>query len=84
MIELLGWIGAIFFAICMIPQTLHAIKTKKSGMTLSTLLIYTWGLITMLVYTPLALDWNAPLMANYSVNLICSLILLYYRITSKK
>lgn len=84
--ELVGWLGAIFLAICSFPQTLKNIK-QGSAKNLSPLFIWLWffGEILTLVYV-LVGNFSWPLFFNYSLNLTFSVILLklYYFPVVKK
>jgi uncharacterized protein with PQ loop repeat len=70
-----GWIGSICLAICAIPQACKSYKEKSSkgidpwflglwGVGEACLIVYNWG--------------DIPLMVNYSVNLVCILVIARY------
>lgn len=79
-VELVGWLGAVFLAICSFPQTLKNIK-EGSARNLSPYFIWLWllGELLTLVYV-LVGSFSWPLFFNYGLNLTFSFILLklYY------
>jgi len=78
MIDLLGWIGSICLGLCALPQAYHSWKTKSSaGLSLSFLVLWILGEIATLIYI-LCTTIQIPLIVNYSVNLICLLIIVKY------
>lgn len=83
MLEIIGWIGAILFAICGVPQARRSFKDgHSSGVSLTFLLLWLGGEILTLVYTiPKGL---LPLIFNYSINIICILIILWFYFFPKK
>ena len=81
MIDIIGWVGAICFCICAIPQVITCYKQKHArGLDLSFILLWLLGEICMLLYTLVRVENNGPLLLNYTVNLLCLLILLKYRV----
>lgn len=80
LVELVGWLGAIFLAICSFPQTLRNIK-QGTARNLSPLFIWFWfiGEILTLIYV-LVGNFSWPLFFNYGLNLTFSVVLLklYY------
>ena len=79
-VELVGWLGAAFLAICSFPQTLKNIK-EGSARNLSPYFIWLWfsGEILTLSYVVLG-NFSWPLFCNYALNLTFSAVLLklYY------
>ena len=83
MLEVIGWIGSIAFAVSALPQAYHSWKTKNSNGI-------TWGLITCwwigewccLIYVIPQLQW--PLIANYVGNIVFVSVITYYKIWSQK
>ena len=79
-VELVGWLGAVFLAICSFPQTIKNIK-QGNATNLSPYFIWLWllGELLTLIYV-LADKFSWPLFFNYSLNLTFSIILLklYY------
>lgn len=79
-VDLVGWLGAVFLAICSFPQTLKNIK-EGSAKNLSPLFIWFWffGEVLTLVYV-LVDKFSWPLFFNYALNLTFSIVLLklYY------
>lgn len=80
MIEAIGWVGSVCFALCGLPQAIQTIKTK-SAKDFSIWFLGLWlvGEVLMIVYTLLKLQ-NPQLLFNYFVNLLCLLPIIYYKI----
>lgn len=81
--ELVGWIGAFFFAICAIPQAWKSLKDKHSdGLSLMFLVYWLLGEIFMTIYV-----WptgDLPLLSNYFINLLLTSIIFYYKVMPNK
>ena len=79
---IIGWIGAVFFAICAVPQVIKTFRTKKAG-DLSWLFLIFWLVGEILVFTYILIDDHIykiahwPLYFNYAFNIILVLYLLY-------
>jgi uncharacterized protein with PQ loop repeat len=81
MIELIGWIAAVCFAICGLPQTIKCIREKNAnGLSWGFLILWLLGEILMLTYVVIRLDTNAPMLFNYIGNLIMLGVMIYYKI----
>ena len=77
--DIIGWIGSILFAVCTIPQAIDSYKRGNSdGLTWAFLLMWFFGEILTLVYIIPKLDY--PLIFNYTSNLLCLLIILWFKI----
>ena len=77
--DTIGWIGSILFAACGIPQALDSFKKGNSdGLTWAFLLMWLGGEILTLIYIIPKLDW--PLIFNYTNNLLCLLIILWFKV----
>ena len=77
-LDILGYIGFIFLAVCWIPQTMKTIRTGKIAMQKSFLLMYSVG-AGMLMLQAIGLR-NIPLILLNSYTTFASLINLYYGI----
>lgn len=77
-VEVFGWLGSVFFAICAIPQAIKAYREKHATGVSKWYLIYWFlGEVFMLVYV-----WDMgdlPLMANYIMNMFFLLIIAKYK-----
>jgi uncharacterized protein with PQ loop repeat len=74
----IGWIGSIFFAICAIPQAVQCYKQGHAkGLDWTFLLCWFFGEILTVIYVFPKQDW--PLLFNYSINLICLFIIIYFK-----
>ena len=81
--EIIGYIGSIMLAICGLPQAIESYKTKSSeGLTWGFILLWFFGELFTFAYIIPKMD--LPLLINYSANLIFLIIILYYKIFSKK
>ena len=84
MIEVVGWVGAICFALCGLPQAVHSYRTKAShGVTWGMLGLWTVGEILTLWYI-LATTAQGPLILNYVFNLACLGVIIRYKIGGEK
>jgi uncharacterized protein with PQ loop repeat len=82
--ELVGWVGAVCFALCAIPQAVQSYKTKSSeGLNAWTLTLWFWGEVFMIWYI-LGTTFQIPLLFNYVFNLACLIVIIYYKIKGKK
>jgi len=78
-LEVIGWLGAFFFAICAVPQAWQTYKDKHSdGLALLFLITWLLGEICMIIYV-----WptgDLPLLSNYFVNLVLTSYIFYYKL----
>jgi len=78
-LEVIGWLGAFFFAICAVPQTIQCIREGHSdGLSWLFLIFWLLGEIFMTIYV-----WptgDLPLLSNYIVNLILTSVIFYYKV----
>jgi uncharacterized protein with PQ loop repeat len=78
-IELIGWIGAIAFATCAIPQAWQSYKTKSSdGVSWLFLILWLLGEVLTIIYVCLT-TMDLILLFNYLFNLTALLIIMYYK-----
>lgn len=76
---ILGWMGSICLAICGVPQAWMSYKDKHShGISWAFLLLWAFGELFALGYVYNKLD--APLLLNYSINILIVGLILYYKI----
>ena len=77
--EIIGWLGAFFFAICAVPQVIQTLREGHSnGLSWLFLIFWLLGEIFMTVYV-----WptgDLPLLSNYLVNLVLTSIIFYYKV----
>jgi uncharacterized protein with PQ loop repeat len=77
-LELIGWIGAICFAICGLPQCLKSVSDGHSdGIAWGFLILWFTGEVFTLIYVLPKMDW--PLIFNYACNLIFVGIIIRYK-----
>lgn len=78
MLEIIGWIGSVCFALCAAPQAYQSFKNKHSnGVNLYMLFLWSVGAVCSLIY--IVPDWKWPLIFNYSLNILWLSIIYYYR-----
>ena len=77
--EVVGWLGAFFFAICAVPQCWQSYKDGHSnGLSWMFLIFWLLGEIFMTIYV-----WptgDLPLLSNYIVNLVLTSVIFYYKV----
>lgn len=73
------WLGSILLAGCGIPQAWHCARTQSAeGLSWSFVLAWFFGEVLTLAYV---VDLQSvPLILNYSVNILCLLVILRYKI----
>ncbi|MFA6467705.1 MAG: hypothetical protein WCW35_02335 [Bacteroidota bacterium] len=81
-LDMLGYGGFIFLAICWIPQTIETIKNGRVAMERSFLLMYAIG-AGLLMVQAIGLE-NLPLILLNSYTTLASLINLYYGVFPRK
>ena len=78
-IEFIGWVGAILFSLCAVPQGYQAYRTRSVGdLSWGFLLMWFFGELLTLIYVVQgaeSLQW--PLITNYIINMIMVFYLLY-------
>lgn len=81
--ETIGWLGAILFAICGLPQAIQCAKDGHSrGLNWFFLLCWLFGeLFTILYIWP---KNDIPLLFNYFLNLVFLVIMIRYKIWERK
>jgi uncharacterized protein with PQ loop repeat len=87
MLEIIGWVGAICFAICGLPQARLSFKQKHSlGVSGGFLALWFTGEVLTIIYVLPKKDW--PLLFNYSCNLVFLCVIIWYwffpKLTSNK
>lgn len=77
--EVVGWLGAFFFAICSLPQVIQSVRDGHSdGLAWLFLIFWLLGEIFMTIYV-----WptgDLPLLSNYIINLFLTAIIFYYKV----
>lgn len=81
--EIVGWIGAILFSFCAVPQAYTSWKQKHSdGLSWYFLSMWFFGEVLTLIYVFPTFQW--PLIFNYLFNMACLLVILWYRFFDEK
>lgn len=80
MFEIIGWIGAVAFAVSAIPQAWASFKQGHSeGVSPLFLALWLTGELCMILYSQAILgSWQ--LLFNYVFNLLCLLVIIWYKI----
>ena len=80
MVEIIGWAGAVLFALCAAPQAIYCYKNKSAeGLSWPFLLMWSGGEILTLLYIVFTTA-DIILLVNYVFNLLCLVVILWYKI----
>jgi len=83
MFEVIGWLGAVFLAICGVPQAFKSYKEGNSyGLSWIFILLWFFGEVLILIY--ILPNMMIPLILNYSLNIIIVMIILWYKCFPRK
>lgn len=81
--ELIGWVGAMLFAICGLPQAIECYKQGHSrGLNWFFLGAWLGGEMLTIIYVWPKADY--PLLANYFMNLVFLSVMLKFKIWERK
>jgi MtN3 and saliva related transmembrane protein len=81
MIEIVGWLGAILFAFCALPQVIKVYKTKQTeDLSMSFLQMWLWGEVFSFIYVMNNETTQWPLITNYIFNILLVLYLVWAKI----
>jgi len=75
----LGWLGSILLAGCGIPEVVNSIQTGTCSLTWTFLLMWLFGEIFVLIPVLFRIR-STFLIFNYSLNIICILILIGFKV----
>ena len=80
--EVVGWLGTFFLAICAIPEVWRAISEQNSPLSWYFLIFWLIGEVFLLVYTILKSRKIKllPLFFNYGLNILCICAIIGYKI----
>jgi uncharacterized protein with PQ loop repeat len=83
--EIIGWIGSMLFAFCALPQCIMVCKQKHAqGLSWGFLLMWMLGEILCFFYVAMQPMLQVPLLANYIINFVMLVIIIWYKITGNK
>lgn len=83
LLNAIGWFGSIMFAICGIPLAYQCYKDGHSkGLSNAFLTMWFLGEVATIIYVIPKKD--VPLLFNYSINLTCLLVVIYYKFFERK
>lgn len=80
--EVIGWLGSIFFAICCIPQAFMSYR-KRDASNISWLFLVMWILAEVCSIVAMiggGLPWSTAIMFNYILNSCCLVVILYVKV----
>jgi uncharacterized protein with PQ loop repeat len=71
MIEIIGWIGSLLFAVCCIPQVIKVYRTHRTN-DLSWMFLFLWffGEVLSALYLILSGKIILPILFNYVLNFL--------------
>lgn len=77
--EIFGWLGAVFFGVCAIPQAYQSWKNKHSN-GINSIFITLWflGEVSQLIFSIYLCSY--PLITNVVLNTFFLLIIIWYKI----
>lgn len=79
--EVIGYISALCFGLCGLPQALLVIQSKTAaGVSTLFLILWTLGEILAIIYVFIKHGWDLPLLINYLTNLCFLSIIIYYKV----
>ena len=85
MISLIGWIGAVCFAVSPAPQAYKCYKQGHShGFSHAMLWLWLVGEVCTIVYVGFTIGFVPVLQLNYAVNLVCLGFIMRYRYFPRK
>lgn len=77
--ELIGWMGAVLFAICGLPQAVQCAREGHArGLNWFFLLAWFFGEVFTIIYVWPKADY--PLLFNYFLNLVFLTVILRYKV----
>lgn len=83
-IDIIGWIGSLLFALCALPQVIMVYNQKHAhGISWGFLNMWFWGEVLCFIYVASQPILQIPLLANYVLNFILLLIIFYFKIKGK-
>lgn len=84
MVEVIGWIGAVCFALCAVPQAWLSWRQGHSkGVSASFLAMWFIGEVCMLGYSLIEID-SLQIIVNYIFNLACLLVIISYKVRPRR
>lgn len=84
MIETIGWVGAVCFALCAVPQAwLSWQQGHSEGVSGSFLTLWFVGEVCMLGYSLAEID-SLQIIVNYVFNLACLLVIIKYKLRPRR
>ena len=84
MIELIGWLGGIAFALCGLPAAIQVYKQKHAeGYSKAFIGLWLIGEILTMAYVYLSKGFDGPLFLNYILNLVFISVIVYYMLRGK-
>lgn len=83
MLDIVGWIGSIAFAVCSLPQAWKSFQEKHSdGLSWGFLILWSIGEVFTIIYV--LPTRNYPLLFNYFCNSTLLAIIIFYKFFPKR
>ena len=76
-VESFGFVGGIMLSICSVPEAIKSYQEKRCDIGWGMLWLWFGGEIGLLVYESKTMA--LPRLINYFLNLLCIIVLLYYK-----
>ena len=76
--ELIGWLGSGLLALCAIPLAWECFKQRHAN-GISNTFIAMWMLGEILTFAYVLPKQDYPLLLNYSLNIVCLLVVIRYK-----
>jgi uncharacterized protein with PQ loop repeat len=81
----IGWIGSICFAACGVPQVVQCVRQGHArGLSPVFLMLWLIGEVCYVAAILMEFGWVGWMMVNYLINLLCLVIICWYRIWPTK
>lgn len=82
-VNIVGWLGSLFLAVCAFPQAWKSIKEGHShGLTAGLLWLWGGGEVLSLFYVLMVDD--APLIFNYACNAVSMAVIIWYKVRPRE
>ena len=85
LVDIVGWIGSLAFAICGAPQAYQCWKQKHAdGISAAFLALWVIGEVCSLIFVVLTIHpLSYPLVMNYALNLFFTLVMVRFKLRRK-
>lgn len=79
---LIGWLGATLLALCGVPEVIKTYQENVCNLSWGFMLMWLFGELLTIIYVIFKLKNKAiwPLIFNYGINIICILLLIFFKV----